>query len=100
MRISDWSSDVCSSDLAGVQLAYEAAVAGGIPMVKALREGLAGNRIESVYGILNGTCNYILSTMRGTGREFEDVLAEAQRLGYAEADRSQERRVGIERVRM
>lgn len=70
----------------GASLAYEAAVAGGIPIVKALREGLAGNRIERVYGILNGTCNYILTTMRETGRAFDDVLEEAQQLGYAEAD--------------
>ncbi len=69
-------------------LAYEAAVAGGIPVVKALREGLAGNRIRSLFGILNGTCNYILTGMRETGREFADVLAEAQALGYAEADPS------------
>jgi homoserine dehydrogenase len=72
----------------GVTLAYEAAVAGGIPIIKALREGLAGNRVERIYGILNGTCNYILTTMRRTGREFADVLAEAQKLGYAEADPS------------
>jgi homoserine dehydrogenase len=71
-----------------VQLGYEAAVAGGIPIIKTLREGLAGNRIERVYGILNGTCNYILTTMRETGRDFSDVLADAQRLGYAEADPS------------
>jgi len=69
-----------------VALGYEAAVAGGIPIIKTLREGLAGNAIRRVYGILNGTCNYILTTMRETGREFADVLAEAQRLGYAEAD--------------
>jgi homoserine dehydrogenase len=72
----------------GVSLRYEAAVAGGIPIVKALREGLAANAVERVYGILNGTCNYILTTMRETGREFDDVLAEAQALGYAEADPS------------
>ena len=72
----------------GATIGYEAAVAGGIPIVKALREGLAGNRIARVYGILNGTCNYILTTMRETGRDFEDVLAEAQELGYAEADPS------------
>ncbi len=72
----------------GVQLGYEAAVAGGIPIIKTLREGLAGNRIDRVYGILNGTCNYILTTMRETGRDFADVLADAQRLGYAEADPS------------
>ncbi len=77
-----------TADQAGVSLAFEAAVAGGIPIVKALREGLAGNRITRVYGILNGTCNYILSTMRKSKREFGDVLAEAQKLGYAEADPS------------
>lgn len=67
---------------------YEAAVAGGIPIIKSLREGLVGNRISEVYGILNGTCNYILTMMRETGRSFEDVLADAQKLGYAEADPS------------
>ena len=72
----------------GLSLGYEAAVAGGIPIIKTLREGLAANRIERVYGILNGTCNYILTMMRQTGREFADVLADAQRLGYAEADPS------------
>lgn len=70
----------------GLALNYEAAVAGGIPIVKALREGLGANRVERVYGILNGTCNYILTTMEASGRAFADVLAEAQRLGYAEAD--------------
>mgnify|MGYP001404673582 CR=1 FL=1 len=70
----------------GVSLNYEAAVAAGIPIIKALREGLAANRIERVYGILNGTCNYILSAMRDTGRNFEDVLTDAQEFGYAEAD--------------
>ena len=70
----------------GVALAFEAAVAGGIPIVAALREGLAGNRIKRVYGILNGTCNYILTQMRLTGRSFAEILAEAQALGYAEAD--------------
>lgn len=70
----------------GAPLAFEAAVAGGIPVIKALREGLAANQVMRVYGILNGTCNYILSTMRETGREFAEVLAEAQKLGYAEAD--------------
>lgn len=69
-------------------LAFEAAVAGGIPILKALREGLAGNRIDSITGILNGTCNYILTEMRETGRDFGEVLAEAQKLGYAEADPS------------
>src|SRR5439155_9722523 len=72
----------------GVSLAFEAAVAGGIPVIKALREGLAGNRIDRVAAILNGTCNYILTAMREQGREFADVLADAQRLGYAESDPS------------
>ena len=70
----------------GVPLAFEAAVAGGIPAIKALREGLAANRIGRVAGILNGTCNYILTVMREQRRDFAEVLAEAQRLGYAEAD--------------
>ena len=69
-------------------LLYEAAVAGGIPIIKTLREGLAANEINSVFGILNGTCNYILTTMEKTGRDFDDVLKEAQDLGYAEADPS------------
>ena len=72
----------------GVMLAYEAAVAGGIPVIKTLREGLIGNNRRRVFGILNGTCNYILTGMRDSGREFEAVLAEAQALGYAEADPS------------
>ncbi|WP_413203771.1 homoserine dehydrogenase [Rhodospirillum sp. A1_3_36] len=70
----------------GLGLLYEAAVAGGIPIIKAMREGLAANDIHALHGILNGTCNYILTTMRETGRDFEDVLSEAQELGYAEAD--------------
>lgn len=65
---------------------FEAAVAGGIPVIKGLREGAAANAIERVYGILNGTCNYILSTMEDTGRDFADVLAEAQAKGFAETD--------------
>jgi homoserine dehydrogenase len=72
----------------GVILSFEASVAGGIPVIKGLREGLAGNRLERVYGILNGTSNYILTTMRETAHEFSEVLAEAQKLGYAEADPS------------
>ncbi|RPF71307.1 homoserine dehydrogenase [Aurantiacibacter spongiae] len=68
------------------RLRYEAAVAGGIPIVKGLGEGAAANRIERIYGILNGTCNYILSEMEDTGRDFAEVLSEAQALGYAEAD--------------
>jgi len=71
---------------AGVSVAFEAAVAGGIPIIKAIREGLAGNRIESVAGIINGTCNYILTQMTEKGADFADALAEAQKLGYAEAD--------------
>jgi homoserine dehydrogenase len=77
-----------TAEAAGVALAFEAAVAGGIPIIKTLREGLAGNRLSRVYGILNGTTNYILTTMREGGREFGEVLAEAQKLGYAEADPS------------
>ena len=77
-----------AAERAGVPLAFEAAVAGGIPVIKALREGLSGNRISRVMGILNGTCNYILTVMRERQREFSDVLADAQRLGYAEADPS------------
>jgi homoserine dehydrogenase len=72
----------------GVMVAFEAAVAGGIPIIKTLRESLAGNRIEWVAGIINGTTNFILSEMRGKGLSFEAVLKEAQRLGYAEADPS------------
>ena len=71
---------------AGTMVGFEAAVAGGIPIIKAIREGLAGNRLEWVVGIINGTTNFILSEMRGKGRNFPDVLAEAQKLGYAEAD--------------
>lgn len=69
-----------------VALKFEAAVAGGIPVVKGLREGTAANAIERIYGILNGTCNYILSQMEDTGADFADVLKDAQQLGYAEAD--------------
>jgi homoserine dehydrogenase len=72
----------------GLALSFEASVAGGIPVIKTLREGLAGNRLRRVYGILNGTSNYILTTMRESGHEFGEVLAEAQKLGYAEADPS------------
>ena len=70
----------------GVTVAFEAAVAGGIPIIKAVREGLAANRIEWIAGIINGTGNFILTEMRDKGRDFDDVLAEAQALGYAEAD--------------
>ena len=75
-----------AAEAQGVALNFEAAVAGGIPIIKAMREGLAGNRFSRVYGILNGTCNYILSAMRDSGRDFGEVLGEAQALGYAEAD--------------
>src|ERR1700679_1738254 len=67
-------------------LYYEAAVAGGIPIIKALREGFVGNRITHIYGIVNGTCNYILTRMKLEGTDFLPTLAEAQKLGYAEAD--------------
>ncbi len=77
-----------AAEASEVTLAFEAAVAGGIPVIKALREGLAGNRISRVAGILNGTCNYILTVMRVDGKDFAEVLAEAQALGYAEADPS------------
>ena len=70
----------------GVNVAYEAAVAGGIPIIKAVREGLAANRINWIAGIINGTGNFILTEMRDKGRDFDDVLSEAQALGYAEAD--------------
>src|ERR1043166_2020745 len=72
----------------GTNLYYEASVAGGIPIIKALREGFVGNRITHLYGIVNGTCNYILTRMKLEGVEFEDVLKEAQRQGYAEAEPS------------
>ncbi len=72
----------------GVSLAYEAAVAGGIPIIKAMREGFAANNTKNLYGILNGTCNYILTIMRETGQNFDEVLKDAQDLGYAEADPS------------
>ena len=73
---------------AGTNLYYEASVAGGIPIIKVLREGLIGNRITRLYGIVNGTCNYILTRMRREGVDFATVLADAQRLGYAEAEPS------------
>ena len=73
---------------AGVAVGFEAAVAGGIPIIKTLREGLAGNRIDGLAGIINGTANYILTQMRDAGLDFATALADAQRLGYAEADPS------------
>jgi homoserine dehydrogenase len=72
-----------AAELRNLALNFEAAVAGGIPIIKSLREGLGANQISRVYGILNGTCNYILTTMEASGRTFGDVLAEAQKLGYA-----------------
>ena len=75
-----------AADAKGAALRFEAAVAGGIPVLKGLGEGAAANRIESVQGILNGTCNYILSEMESSGADFADVLKDAQALGYAEAD--------------
>ena len=76
------------AEKAGTALKYEAAVAGGIPVIKGLREGAAANELAEVYGILNGTCNYILTRMEAEGSDFADVLADAQALGYAEADPS------------
>ncbi|PZQ46699.1 MAG: homoserine dehydrogenase [Rhodovulum sulfidophilum] len=77
-----------TAEAEGVALRFEAAVAGGIPIIKALTEGLAANRIRRVMGVMNGTCNYILTQMEATGAAYATVLAEAQRLGYAEADPS------------
>ena len=76
------------ADAGDIPLKFEAAVAGGIPVIKALREGASANRITRVYGILNGTCNFILTKMESEGRDFADVLAEAQAKGFAEADPS------------
>ncbi len=75
-----------AADAAGVDVYYEAAVCGGVPIIRVLREGLASDRVEALWGIVNGTSNYILSTMTATKRGFSDVLGEAQQLGYAEAD--------------
>ena len=85
--IAEFGNEIFAlADEHGVEVRFEAAVAGGIPIIKALREGLAGNRIEWLAGIINGTGNFILTEMRDRGREFADVLADAQALGYAEAD--------------
>jgi homoserine dehydrogenase len=85
--IAEFGNEIFAlADEHNVTVRYEAAVAGGIPIIKALREGLAGNRIEWLAGIINGTGNFILSEMHDKGRAFADVLAEAQALGYAEAD--------------
>jgi homoserine dehydrogenase len=75
-----------AAEAKGVALNFEASVAGGIPIIKALREGLIGNRVSKLFGIMNGTCNYILTKMANEGRNFTEVLKEAQNLGYAEAD--------------
>jgi len=77
-----------AAEAAGVALRFEAGVAGGIPVLKGIGEGLAANAISRVFGVLNGTCNYILSEMEASGSDYRDVLADAQRLGYAEADPS------------
>ena len=77
-----------AAEKAGVDVCYEASVAGGIPIIKALREGLVSNRINRIYGIMNGTCNYILTRMENEGADFDTVLADAQKLGYAEANPS------------
>ena len=77
-----------AAEKSGADLCYEASVAGGIPIIKSLREGLVANRIERIYGIMNGTCNYILTRMEREGSNFAPVLADAQKLGYAEANPS------------
>jgi len=83
-----WGEVFGAAEKAGVDVYYEAAVCGGVPIIRVLREGLASDRVESVIGIVNGTSNYILSTMTETRRAFADILREAQELGYAEADPS------------
>ena len=85
--IAEYGNDLfAAADEAAVNIGFEAAVAGGIPIIKALREGLSANRVQWLAGIINGTGNFILTEMKDKGRPFEDVLAEAQALGYAEAD--------------
>ena len=79
---------VTAAEKRGVRMGFEASVGGGIPILRTLKEGLAGDRTAAVYGIVNGTCNHILTTMTREGRSFDDVLAEAQRMGLAEADPS------------
>jgi len=81
-----WDEIMDAASKHGVRVAFEASVGGGIPVLRALNESLAANRIESIYGIINGTANYILTRMASEGMEFDDVLREAQRLGYAERD--------------
>ena len=84
MELAGIAEEACNGG--GAPLKFEAAVAGGIPVIKGLRDGVAANRVLRIYGILNGTCNYILSTMEQSGRDFAEVLKDAQDLGYAEAD--------------
>jgi homoserine dehydrogenase len=85
--LAEYGNEIfAAAEKKGVYVAFEAAVAGGVPIVKVMREGLAANRIEWLAGIINGTGNFILSEMREKGRDFYDVLTEAQALGYAEAD--------------
>ncbi|MGB9837344.1 homoserine dehydrogenase [Methanothermobacter sp.] len=81
-----WNEIMTAARDNGVRIAFEASVGGGIPVLRALNESLAANRIKSIYGIINGTANYILTRMASEGMEFDDVLREAQRLGYAERD--------------
>ena len=81
-----WDEIMAAARENGVRIAFEASVGGGIPVLRALNESLAANRIKSIYGIINGTANYILTRMASEGMEFDDVLREAQRLGYAERD--------------
>jgi homoserine dehydrogenase len=85
--LAEHGADVfAAAEAAGVDVYYEAAVCGGVPIIRVLREGLASDRVEALWGIVNGTSNYILSTMTATRRPFADILREAQELGYAEAD--------------
>ncbi len=84
---SEHGAEIFSAAIkAGGHFVFEASVAGGIPIIKALREGLVANRFKLIYGILNGTCNYILSRMESEGASYTDILVDAKRLGYAEAD--------------
>ena len=87
--LAEHGEEICRAvAAAGVDIGFEASVGGGIPIIRAMREGLAANGIHEIYGIINGTCNYILSRMTNEGKEFADVLAEAQTIGLAEADPS------------
>jgi len=87
--LSDHGEELfAAAQKSGTNLYYEASVAGGIPIIKVLREGMIGNRLTRIYGIVNGTCNYILTRMKEEGGAFGDILADAQRLGYAEAEPS------------